>query len=102
MITLNTELDCDKSWNSISMSSTRLKNRYDGSKKNIDVEPKAGTFDIGNIETQAIIEFQLGATDNLPKARKSRHDVQTVSVPELIRFSAKRSRARPNQAHFTF
>src|SRR5689334_20411788 len=84
------------------MSSTRLKNSDHCSKKNINIEPKAGTFNIGNIETQAVVKFQLGTTNNLPKTRQAGHDVQAVGVPQLICFGAKRSRAWPNQTHFTF
>ena len=68
-------------WSAILLvSSTRFKNGDDSSKKNIEIQPQTGAFDIGNVEAQAIVKLELSPPHNLPQTGQSRHYVQVGSV----------------------
>src|SRR5678815_4085791 len=81
------------------MSSPRFKNCSYGSKKNIEIEPETGAFDIGNIQAQAIVKFKLGTTHDLPETGQSGHHIQPGGVPEFIGLRAKRRRTRTYETH---
>src|SRR5215208_7325452 len=84
------------------MSSPRFKNCSYGSKKNIEIEPETGAFDIGNIQAQAIVEFQLGTPHDLPETGQSGHHIQPGGMPEFISLRSKRRRTRTDKTHLAF
>src|SRR5262245_63238329 len=83
----------------ILVCTSALENSQYSSNQDIESQPKACSFDVGNIQTKTVIKFQLRAADDLPQSCESWHYIQSMRVPEFIGLRSKRSRPRTNKAH---
>src|SRR5215510_11372009 len=79
------------------------KERRNGFKNDLQVEPRRPVFDVVNIKLDHLLERQAVATADLRQAGQARFDVQPFAVPSLITFDLIwNGRARADQRHLAF
>src|SRR5262249_2216607 len=79
------------------------KERWNGSEKDLQVEPWRPVFDVINIELRHLLERQTVTPADLRQAGQTGFDVQTFSVPGFITFDLIwNGRARTDQRHLAF
>src|SRR5262245_2178686 len=79
------------------------KERRDGFKNDLQVEPRRPVFDVVNIELDHLLERQAVAPADLRQAGQARFYVKPFAVPGLIAFDLIRNgRARADQRHLAF